>query len=134
MNHYLQNSECIVRWLLCNVLIYEVTQCLLGSVVFLRFTVVYACIIIITSIKHQLLKSAIIRWHLSGVNTFPTMLIQPLHGRRGWRYVLQRCLWLALINLIPFWFPRQNFAESKYTFYTQMCSVRHFLKTISYHI
>ena len=133
MNQYLQNSEYKVRWSLCNVLIYKVTQCLLCSVVFLRVTVVYACIII-TSNKHQLLKSAIIRWHLSGVNTFPTMLIQPLYGFRGWRYVLQRCLWLALINLIPFWFPRQNFAESKHTFYTQMCSVRHFLKTISYHI
>ena len=45
----------------CTYRIYEVTQCLLGSVVFLCVTVVYACIIIITSNKHELLKSAIIR-------------------------------------------------------------------------
>ena len=110
---------------------YEVTKCLLGSVVFLRVTVVHACIIIIKSIKHQLLKSAIIRWHFSVVNTFPTMIKQPLYVCRGWWYVLLTCLWLALI---PFWFPRQNFAVAKRTFYTQMCAVRHFLKMFSYHI
>ena len=60
--------------IMCNVLVYEVTQCLLGSIIFLCVTVVYACIIIITSNKHELLKSAIIRWHLSAVNTFSTML------------------------------------------------------------